>query len=339
MGLQIKGVKQATPFQVTVVDSSAKGLQREIRLPVDSICELLHTTGPAAIELLEYMLNSQYPVFRLRPDDVHHLDEVLQPVTALHDPSPHERLKLGMFDSLEKMQWHLLRHGFIDRWVYESQAPPTVLNWRDDAEIQGVWKDFFKIIECPRWGLNFHNKRQQATDSWKRNLQKYAHNKQGDPISGCHDCIETNGINRFIDCLRFFEAHRAQYLERIKNWITNTIVDQPCREFYETGEQGNFIPKRKHVHIKARTDEVLRAYVKEPKIGSKIDVFVMIFKLIASGRASLEYKIKTVYGLKRAQDEREADINIWADAHSNFNSASRQYQRVGKTECHPSNWQ
>jgi len=315
---------------------------RTISIPASAMVEL--RKGAIDIEdrkkLLAYLLDrdKKVPEIRLRDNKICELRPVLKQVRVWHDPVPWQILTLQAHESLEKTQWHVLRHGFIDGWLNKK---PTVLPWNNKEDLKQALKDFSNQVGCPRWSLN-PKKLEQSKKFWKERLDSHTksyYSKQ--TISGCADCILEHGVDTFIRCLDFFTDYRASYLRQVRKWAVDTIQDNPCLYFYLNGgalKANGPAPKRKHVHIDQRTRNQLFAYIKEPR-NDFIDVFVMIYGLRPSKADTLQYLIKTVYGIGHAVSETEAGRWIRSHAHYHYYRSWSQNSSTCKIKCHPINWQ
>ena len=83
--------------------------------------------------------------FKLTEDGYKIVDpkSLLKPIIIKHDPYPNRYLNLLFFDTMEKLQWHLIRHAFIDNWYQYPSKQPSVLEGKmDKDEIKKYWDLF-----------------------------------------------------------------------------------------------------------------------------------------------------------------------------------------------------
>jgi hypothetical protein len=267
----------------------------------------------------------------------------LESIIVSHDPLPHQFLYLNLFNSLESIQWHLLKHGFID--LYTKPNIPSIISGLINQDLQKkMWTDFVETIQCPRWGFDFEN----DTDAIKKYFEA---EKNFQPINfndasltrahGCFNCIKNNSIELFIKCYDFWKKIRVAYLRRIKNWVIQTMKDHQNLAFYNGEILKEACPKRKHVHLDYLTcvNQIgqLKAYVIFQSPNSRLlEIFVMIFQRFFRHHKfnrpenKWHYQLKTAYGIGREKCIEDAHLRI--DEHL--------LQKVKKRviKCHPSNW-
>jgi hypothetical protein len=267
----------------------------------------------------------------------------LESIISHHDPSPHQFSYLNFFKSLESIQWHLVKHGFID--LYTKPNIPSIISGLINQDLQKkTWADFVETIQCPRWGFDFEND-PDATKKYfeaERNFQHIIFNDAPLRMShGCFNCIKKNSIELFIACHDFWKKIRTEYLRRIKNWVIKTIQDHQNLAFYNGEILKEACPRRKHVHLDYLTgvNQIgqLKAYVILQSQNSRLfEIFVMIFQRFFRDHRfnhpenKWHYQLKTAYGIGREKCIEDAHLRI--DEHL--------LQRVKKRviKCHPSNW-
>jgi len=279
--------------------------------------------------------------FRLTNDGYKIIDpkSLLKPIAIKHDPNPKQYLHLQFFDTLEKLQWHLIRHAFIDNWYqYPSKQPPVLEGKIDKAEIKKYWSLFLSEVKCKRWGF----KPEEYRNDKKRFNEKFL-NKQD-----CHRCSQEHGDSTFQKCVELFNNPLNTFLARVRGWISDTVQDSKMHKYYKSGvildNTLNF--SRRHVHMEWRKNNVMLAYaicnknMNEHFQGK--NVYILKFKIIQNNRMnkirhisknhSLIYQIKTVHGIGTEPNKELAENIIYEDC--------RDKLREGKNVicCHPLNW-
>jgi len=267
------------------------------------------------------------------------LKSLLKPMTIKHDPYAERYLYLLFFDTLEKLQWHLIRHAFIDNWYqYPSKQPPVLEGKMDKDEIKKYWDSFLSEVKCKRWGF----KPEEYINDKERFNKKFL--KKQD----CHRCSQEHGGSTFKKCVELFNDPLNTFLARIRGWISDTVQDSKIHKYYKRGlildNTLNF--SRRHVHMKWRGNDVMLAYAICNKNTNEHfqekNVYILKFKIIQNNRIhkirqtpenhSIIYQIKTVHGIGTAAEKKLAENIIYED----FRKKDRN--DVDVIHCHPVNW-
>lgn len=263
----------------------------------------------------------------MKKNNYHSKPSELQPVIVKHDPRPNHSLKMYPFNSEESIQWHLLRHGFVDCWI-NPQAPKILSESDLNGTHDDIWKNFIAKVKCPRWSINLpaEKSKNQARKQWEAALNKGT-------VYGCNQC-QKNSEAQFKTCYDFYETYRLIFLKKIKAWIVETIQDNDCLRFYETGKKTGMNPKRKHAHLFYRTKDYLWAYIIQINTSGSYDFFKMIFQLSTIDKKSntyiFHYNLKTIYGIETKATKKEVDAII-------LENINKPIYKID-LKCHEINW-
>ena len=272
--------------------------------------------------------------FRLTSDG-HKIDNpksLLKPIIIKHDPYPNRYLNLLCFDTLEKLQWHLIRHAFIDTWYqYPSKQPPILEGKINNTEIEKYWSSFLSEVKCKRWGF------EPAVYRKKKGLLT---------PEGCHRCSKEQGFSTFAKCVELFNEPLTKFLARIRGWIADTVQDSKMHIYYKDNLTPNkeLSFSRRHVHMKWRKNDDMLAYAicNKNKQSQEKNVYILKFGIIQNNmihkirqlpeKYSITYQIKTVHGIGTAPEKELAENIIIED----FRKKNRK--NVNVIYCHPVNW-
>jgi len=265
------------------------------------------------------------------------LSEELKPVTAQYDPEPEHSLKIYSYDSLQSIQWHMLRHGVVNYWL-DKDDPAFFLEGINKDIINNFWLDFQKKVNCKRWGIHdFANpaKTEDAIKSWNKlykKLKKEHKNNNNRFPHGCADCV--HNLDKFLQCLNFFSPYRKKYIEKLKIWIEKTIKDKPNEDIYLnniTAINSKHQVERRHVHMRRYKTNDLHAFV----IDDHNNVFKMVFQQKSTTSNKYTYMLKTAYGVSICPSKEAAKRAI-------FDKLRELKKQEPDTTfincCHQSNW-
>lgn len=264
------------------------------------------------------------------------LKSLLKPMTIKHDPYAERYLYLLFFDTLEKLQWHLIRHAFIDNWYqYPSKQPPVLEGKMNKHEIEEYWTLFLSEVKCSRWG---------KTPEEYRNMRKLLSS------DGCHRCSQDHGYSTFKKCVELFNDPLNKFLGRVRGWISDTVQDSKMHKYYKRGvilnNTLNF--SRRHVHMEWRKNNVMLAYAicnKNTNERSKEkNVYILKFKIIQNNpiydirqtpkNHLIIYQIKTVHGIGTVPEKELAENIIMVD----YRNKKPKSKHKTIIHCHPLNW-
>ncbi len=266
---------------------------------------------------------------------------ILRKVEVKHDPSPDLSLHLFPYESLESVQWHLMCHGLADYWLNPAQ-PCLTSGFIPERNLESVWDNFVDQVKCKRWGIEGFPRKEYhwCKEEWQERRHelderlRFSSDVRGS--YGCRDCINEQGAKKFITCCNFFEKYRIKYLENLREWIICTIQDAVLMPWYakdRTALPEGKVSLRKHLHVTDKGAGILYAYVIDREKDGKINVYLIIFRLLAEKHAGVKgYVLKTVYGITSTDSREEAETFINERVKRNWKGL--EYEDF----CHASNW-
>jgi len=249
------------------------------------------------------------------------------------DPKQGFGFNIETFQYLSSMQWHMITHCMADHF-FSKKKQLAILICKTE-ELSKKWNEFVSEIKCPRWGIGL-----TANDNfeqWKkirRDIDKKYNKKLGkESFQGCKGCIEEHGLETFIECLRFFEGFRTEYLRTIKQWIVNTIRDQQNIQHYKDEKTicDDTVLNRRHIHTENAGLKSVYAYVMNENNGIT-NIYRMIFDFCGNINGNKTYQIKTAYGIGACENEEESLDLIREDV------ADIRRKKTITNYCHESNW-
>lgn len=320
-GKEYKAIGYSIPFYTSEV--------AEVKNKTDKLKVLyfLFTNEYSGIDGINFQDSSFFPMLSA---DLHN-------VVAYHDPVPNTWQYFHPFSSLQSIQWHMLRHGIADYWL-EPYKPYILCGRINESDMETIWHNFRVRVKCERWSLDLPNmtvmKRQAE---WKKSLSSLHKLQHGRRCHGCYACINEQGSSKFIECCRYFESYRVDYLKTIRQWTLDTIQDEKNLEFYGNNrdvQNEAIMPARRHIHMIKSWNSDLYAYVMDNAGYQKTDVYLIKFQLIEKSGGWSEYHCKTVHGLKTRHSEEKAKQYVLD--HARY---LREDQETKFTNyCHPINW-
>ena len=273
---------------------------------------------------------------RFRPTfNGHKIDNpksLLKPILIKHDPEPNQYLNLLFFDTLEKLQWHLIRHAFIDTWYqYPSKQLPVLEGKINNSEIEKYWSSFLSEVKCKRWGFEpavYRKKKELLTSE------------------GCHRCSKEQGFSTFAKCVELFNEPLTKFLARVRGWIADTVQDSKMHIYYKDNlslnQKLDFSRRHVHMHWRKKDDMLVYAICNKNNQSKEQNVYILKFGIIQNNMIYkptqipeehlITYQVKTVYGLGTEPDKKLAENIIIED----FRKKNRKNVKI--ICCHPVNW-
>lgn len=270
------------------------------------------------------------------------------PIWIQHDPNPEENFFVNSYDSLESIQWHLLKHGVANFWLYPEETY-LLSDKIHNNKMKDFWDSFIKEVKCPRWSFDFSNKKDtkafrfEWAQKHNKVIEELKKQKKFSKIKhtaqGCLGCLtgEDSDVDKFIKCCIFWGEYRVEYLNRIRSWILAIIQDNDNLHQYKK-DPSKILPEttvsRRHLHTEDIPFIKLHATFYKSN-HNNIDLYHMIFLKSCYGyKGSDQYNLKTVYGLKRCKSPQEAikEINSYPLVRLKLRGEKINYC------CHRSNW-
>jgi hypothetical protein len=257
------------------------------------------------------------------------------PIEVRHDPAPNQHFVIRLYDVLQKIMWHVIRHAIYER--IETTGTPVLLKHQvTDHDASEKWNNLLKKIKCNIWHTHLSEKNIQRRNSNMENLN-------------CNNCIDKNGLDTFRNCVNLFKPHVNQYLKTCRAWIETTVADRDYVHCYGNPSCCNQSDlnslKRRHVHLlpnRGTSPEDIWAFVIEHEHVAGNWNYCHVFKLILqkiSGNTGPApcYRLRTIFGMDKVADENFAIEMI--RKHIDGKLLNRpDYQHAATCYCHPSNW-
>ena len=286
------------------------------------------------VRLIEYFLTSNGSPVKIIIPNLSIADRykivwknVYTDIIIENDPTPDYGFRTGNFGNIASLHWHMIKHCFYDFFVFQNrdETPPIFISNTDDIPV--IWQEFITQIQCPHWGFDLNNFENRSS-RWQREQNRLSIDER----PGCTNCIHDD-VDRFINCLNFFETFTKEYIKKIRKWIIETVRDQKNWKFYNNSKPicNDTTLERHHVHINNDGKKFIYAYVMDEK-NEKIYVYIMIFQKRNKRKM---YRIKSTFGLAYCENKEEAFDLIYQDSE---NRKRDTLTESVENYCHESNW-